>query len=106
VQTQQLIAFVVDKIDDMKAKDIVQLNVSGKSTETECLVVCTGTSNRHTRSVAAHLVVEAKKAGLHILGVEGEKTGEWVLVDLGEVVVHVMLDESRSFYQLEKLWAA
>jgi ribosome-associated protein len=56
--------------------------------------------------VAAYLVVEAKKAGLHILGVEGEKNGEWVLVDLGEVVVHVMLDESRSFYQLEKLWAA
>lgn len=106
MQTQQLIAFVIDKVDDMKAKNIVQLDVTGKSTETECMVICSGTSNRHTRSVAGYLVQEAKKAGLHILGVEGERTGDWVLIDLGEVVVHVMLEESRGFYQLEKLWAA
>ena len=87
MQTQQLIAFVIDKVDDMKAKNIVQLDVTGKSTETECMVICSGTSNRHTRSVAGYLVQEAKKAGLHILGVEGERTGDWVLIDLGEVVV-------------------
>jgi ribosome-associated protein len=97
---------VVDKLDDMKGRDIIQLDMKGKSSETEFMVICSGTSNRHTRSVAAYLVNEARKAGLHILGTEGDRSGEWVLIDLGDVVVHVMQEESRQFYQLEKLWAA
>ena len=106
MHSQQLVAFVVDKLDDMKGRDIIQLDMKGKSSETEFMVICSGTSNRHTRSVAAYLVNEARKAGLHILGTEGDRSGEWVLIDLGDVVVHVMQEESRQFYQLEKLWAA
>jgi ribosome-associated protein len=106
VQTNELIAFILDKIDDMKAKDIVSLDVRNTSNVAEYMVVCSGTSNRHTRSVVDHLHKEAKKAGICVLGIEGEKSGEWVLIDLGDVVVHVMQEETRQFYQLEKLWAA
>ncbi|MBN8446544.1 MAG: ribosome silencing factor [Rheinheimera sp.] len=106
MNTNELMAFVADKLDDMKGRDIVKLDVKGKSTETDWMIVCSGTSNRHTRSVAAYVITEAKKAGIAVLGTEGDKSGEWVLIDLGQVVVHVMLEESRNFYQLEKLWAA
>jgi len=104
VQTNELVAFVADKIDDMKARDIVTLDVRGKSSVTNFMVICSGTSNRHTKSIAGYLATEVKKAGVQPLGIEGEASGEWVLLDLGDVVVHVMLDESRNFYQLEKLW--
>ncbi len=106
VHSEQLAAFVVDKLDDMKGRDIIQLDVKGKSSETEFMVICSGTSNRHTRAVAGYLINEARKAGLHIIGTEGDRSAEWVLIDLGDVVVHVMQEESRQFYQLEKLWAA
>jgi ribosome-associated protein len=104
VQTNELVAFVADKIDDMKARDIVTLDVRGKSSVTNFMVICSGTSNRHTKSIAGYLTTEVKKMGLQPLGIEGEASGEWVLLDLGDVVVHVMLEESRNFYQLEKLW--
>lgn len=104
MQTNELVAFVTDKIDDMKARDIVTLDVQGKSSVTNFMVICSGTSNRHTKSIAGYLATEIKKIGVQPLGIEGEASGEWVLLDLGEVVVHVMLEESRNFYQLEKLW--
>ena len=106
MHSEQLAAFVVDKLDDMKGRDITQLDVKGKSSETEFMVICSGTSNRHTRAVAGYLISEARRAGLHIIGTEGDRSAEWVLIDLGDVVVHVMQEESRQFYQLEKLWAA
>jgi ribosome-associated protein len=105
VQAQELLAFVLDKLDDMKAKDIVSLDVREKSNVTDSMVICSGTSNRHTRSIADHLAKEAKKAGISVLGIEGSGSGEWVLIDLGDVIAHVMQEESRSFYQLEKLWS-
>ncbi|MFT6330537.1 MAG: ribosome-associated protein [Bermanella sp.] len=88
----------------MKARDIVQINVEGKSTVTDTLIVCSGNSKKHVSSIAENLVVEMKSADIPPLSVEGKQTGEWVLVDLGNIVVHVMRDESRDFYQLEKLW--
>ena len=106
MHSEQLAAFVVDKLDDMKGRDTIQLDVKGKSSETEFMEICSGTSNRHTRAVAGYLISEARKAGLHIIGTEGDRSAEWVLIDLGDVVVHVMQEESRQFYQLEKLWAA
>ncbi len=106
MHSHQLAAFVVDKLDDMKGRDIIQLDVQGKSSETDFMVICSGTSNRHTRSVAGYLISEARKAGVQVLGTEGDRAGEWVLIDLGDVVVHVMQTETRQFYQLEKLWAA
>ncbi|WP_333608968.1 ribosome silencing factor [Arsukibacterium sp.] len=106
MQTQQLVDFITDKLDDIKGRDIVTIDVRGKSSVTEFMIVCSGTSNRHTKSVAGYVANEIKKQGIQPLGIEGETTGEWVLLDLGEVIVHVMLEESRSFYQLEKLWSA
>lgn len=106
MQTTELVSFIQDKIDDMKGRDIITLDVRGKSSITEFMIVCSGTSNRHTKSIADHVAQEAKKAGIPPLGIEGETSGEWVLLDLGDVVVHVMLEESRNFYQLEKLWSA
>ncbi len=106
MQTSELVTFIQDKIDDMKGRDVVVLDVRGKSSITEFMIICSGTSNRHTRSIAEHVAHEVKNAGLQPLGIEGENSGEWVLLDLGDVVVHVMMEESRSFYQLEKLWGA
>lgn len=101
---QQLKAFVVEKIEDLKGRDIIDLDVSGKSSVTDNMIICSGNSKRHVISIAENLVVEAKKADYPPLGIEGKELGDWVLVDLGNVVVHVMQDEARDFYQLEKLW--
>jgi ribosome-associated protein len=101
---QQLKAFVVEKIEDLKGRDIIDLDVSGKSSVTDAMIICSGNSKRHVISIAENLVVEAKKADYAPLGIEGKEVGDWVLVDLGNVVVHIMQDEARDFYQLEKLW--
>ena len=106
MQTTELVSFIQDKIDDLKGRDIVTLDVRGKSSITEFMIICSGTSNRHTKSIADYVAVEVKKAGIETLGIEGQTSGEWVLLDLGDVVVHVMLEETRGFYQLEKLWSA
>lgn len=95
---------MIDKIEDMKARDIVVIDLTGKSTVTDTLVICSGNSKRHVSSIAANLIKESKLAGHPPLGVEGKENGEWVLVDLGDIVAHVMQDETRDFYQLEKLW--
>jgi ribosome-associated protein len=96
--------FVMDKADDMKARDIIVLDVSEKSSVTSTFIICSGNSKRHVSSIADNVIVECKRADHAPLSVEGKSEGEWVLVDLGEVVLHVMQDESRDFYQLEKLW--
>ncbi|GLS83568.1 ribosome silencing factor [Paraferrimonas haliotis] len=105
MENSQLKDFVVDKIDDLKAKDIVTLDVSEKSSVTDFMVICSGTSKTHVKSIAEYLVVEAKKADMQPLGIEGRESSEWVLVDLGGVILHVMQDQTRDFYQLEKLWS-
>ncbi|MEH0833064.1 ribosome silencing factor [Pectobacterium cacticida] len=104
MQGQTLQDFVIDKIDDLKAQDIVALNVKGKSSITDYMVICTGTSTRHVVSIAEHVVQASRAAGLIPLGIEGENTADWVVVDLGDVMVHVMQEESRQLYELEKLW--
>lgn len=96
--------FVVEQLDDMKARDIRVIDVKGRSSVADCMVVCSGDSSRHVNAIAQNLVTQIKKQNLTYLGVEGQKIAEWVLIDLGEVIVHVMQDESRDFYQLEKLW--
>lgn len=100
----ELKKFVIDKIEDLKGRDIIDLNVAGKSTVTDTMLVCSGNSKRHVVSIAENVILEAKNAGHPPMSVEGQDTGEWVLVDLGEIIVHVMQDETRDFYQLEKLW--
>ena len=92
-------------LDDLKAQDILTLDVQDQSTFTDMMVICTGTSRRHVMAIVDELVLRAKKAGVRILGVEGSKLAEWVLIDLGDVVVHVMRRAAREFYDLERFWA-
>ena len=89
---------------EMKAKDSVEIDVRGKTSIADFLVVVSGTSTRHVKSIADEVVQFAKKCGVMPLGVEGEREAEWVLVDLGDVIVHVMLPRVREFYALERLW--
>lgn len=105
VQGTELKDFVIDKIDDLKAKNITVLDVSKQSTITDTMIICTGTSKTHVRSIAEHVVVSAKDAGEQPLGVEGRDSSEWVLVDLGSVILHVMQEQTRAYYELEKLWS-
>lgn len=102
---QSLQDFIIDKIDDLKGKDIVTLDVRGKSSITDYMIVCTGTSIRHVSSIAEHLLDEAKKHGLLVLGSEGQNDADWVVVDMDSVIVHIMQEETRQLYELEKLWS-
>lgn len=95
---------VIDALDDLKGVDIQTIDVRGKSSVTDVLVIASGKSTRQVKALADSVVVKVKEAGLTPLGVEGERESNWVLVDLGDVVVHVMLPETRDFYNLEKLW--
>jgi ribosome-associated protein len=95
---------VVDALEDLKAVNIVTLDVTGLTDVMDFLIIASGTSNRHVKSLANNVCMEAKRQELRPLGVEGEDAGEWVLVDFGEVVVHVMLPATRDFYDLERLW--
>ncbi len=104
MQPQQLTNFLIDKADDMKALDIITLDVQDKSSITDCMIICTGTSKRHVISIADHVASEAKKSGLEPLGLDGENEGEWVVLDMGSTMLHVMQEEHRALYQLEKLW--
>lgn len=105
MQAEQLRDLVVDALDDLKAVNTVTLDVTGLTDVMDFLVVASGTSNRHVKSLADNVCVKAKKQGQPPIGVEGEDAGEWVLVDFGDVVVHVMLPATRDFYDLERLWS-
>jgi len=104
MQAEQLIKLVEKALYDLKARDLTILDVRGKSSVTDYMVIASGSSNRHVRSAAESVVTAAKAAGEHPIGVEGADAGEWVLVDLGDVVVHVMQPITRAFYDLERLW--
>ncbi|MBA3988057.1 ribosome silencing factor [Aliidiomarina maris] len=104
MQGQNLRDFVVDKIEQIKARDITIIDVTKKSDVADFLIVCSGNSKTHVRSIANHVALEAKHQGFAAIGIEGELDSEWVLVDFGDVVLHVMQDATRDFYQLEKLW--
>ncbi|WP_237385942.1 ribosome silencing factor [Xenorhabdus sp. Sc-CR9] len=105
LQGTELQQFVIDKLEDSKAQDIVSIDVRGKSSITDCMVICTGTSSRHLMSVADNLVDDCRQAGIMPLGVEGQGISDWIVVDLGEIIVHVMQEDSRRMYELEKLWS-
>ncbi len=105
MEAEQLTHLVQEALDDLKAVNPVTLEVSALTDVMDYLVIASGTSNRHVKSLADNVAQEAKKEGVRPLGVEGEDAGEWVLVDFGDVVVHVMLPATRDFYDLERLWA-
>ena len=105
MNSEQLCTLVVDALDDIKAKDITRLDVRDMTTVTDYMIVASGTSNRHVQALVENVAEKAKAAGHKPLGIEGEEGGEWVLLDLQDALVHVMLPKVREFYNLEKLWS-
>jgi ribosome-associated protein len=101
----EVAALVVRAIEDLKGQEIVRLDVRKLTDVMDYLVIATGTSSRHVKSIADNVVDALRKAGERPLGIEGADVGEWILVDFGSVVVHVMGAEPRRFYAIEKLWA-
>jgi ribosome-associated protein len=101
---QDLVKVVEHALDEMKAVNVRVLDVRKLTDIMETMIIASGASDRHVRSIADRVVEEAKKAGHRPMGVEGERDGEWVLVDLQDVVVHIMLPRVREFYRLESLW--
>ena len=104
MNSEQLCTLVVDALDDIKAQDITTLDVRKMTTVTDYMIVASGTSNRHVQALVENVAEKAKEAGHKPIGVEGEEGGEWVLLDLQDALVHVMLPKVREFYNLEKLW--
>lgn len=96
---------VLESLDDIKAVDVVCIDVRDKTELTDYMILVSGTSNRHVKSIANNVVVDAKAAGFMPLGIEGLDEGEWVLLDLTDVVVHMMLPSAREFYDIERLWS-
>jgi len=105
MNSEQLSALVSDALDDTKATDIAWLDVRDMTSVTDYMIVASGTSNRHVRALAENAADKAREAGYRPIGIEGEEGGEWVLLDLQDVLVHVMLPKVREFYNLEKLWS-
>jgi ribosome-associated protein len=100
----RLAEVVTAALDDLKAQNVAVLDVTGLTDVADTIVIASGSSDRHVKSLAGRVLERAREAGFRPLGVEGEREGEWVLVDLQDVIVHVMLPRVREFYALEKLW--
>ncbi len=104
MNTKQLCDLAVDALEDIKGMDIKVLDVMNKSSVTDIMIFASGNTSRQVKALANSVADKAKKAGSPALGVEGDEGNEWVLVDLGDVVVHIMQPTIREFYNLEKLW--
>lgn len=105
MNSNELADLVVTALDDLKGIDITTIDVREKTTVTDTLVIASGTSERHIRALADRVIDNVREAGMKPIGVEGDKGADWVLIDLGDVVVHVMHPDRRDFYNLEKLWS-
>jgi ribosome-associated protein len=103
---ETLLAAVLGSLDDAKAEDIVAIDIRGKTPIADHMVVCSGRSQRHVGAIAEHLLQDLKDGGFGTAAVEGQPACDWVLVDTGDVIVHVFRPEVRQFYNIEKMWAA
>lgn len=104
MELEEMKQAVVAALEDIKARDIVVLDVQKLTSMTDCMILASGDSNRQTRALANNVQEKLKEKGAHVLGVEGEENGEWILVDLGSVIVHIMIPAVREYYNLEQLW--
>jgi len=104
MQVEELRDLAINTLDEMKANDIKVLDVRGKTSITDIMIIASGTSSRHVKALAETVAFQAKEAGEAPLGIEGATEGDWALIDLNGVVVHVMQPKVRDFYQLERLW--
>ena len=102
--TEALLKLVQTVLDDRKGQDIVTMDVRGKTSFTDYMVLVTGTSDRHLKSLCSYVEEKAKEQGFKALGTEGDLGSDWILLDLGDVIVHAMTAQAREYYQLEKLW--
>lgn len=106
MNTPELLAISLDALDDLKAQNVQAFDTTALTNLFERVIICNGTSNRQTRALANHVREKVKEAGGEVLSIEGEETGEWVLVDMGSVVAHIMQPTIRDYYRLEELWGA
>jgi ribosome-associated protein len=104
MQTEALLALVQGELNERKALDLTVLDVRDKTSFTDYMIVVTGTSNRHLKALCDYVEIKVKENGVMPLGVEGDMTSDWVLLDLGDVIVHAMTAQAREYYTLEKLW--
>ncbi len=104
MQVDEVLAIVTQILDERKAENVVTIDVMGKSSFTDYMVIATGTSSRHIKALCNYVSMALKEKGIMPLGTEGNQDSEWVLVDFGDVILHVMTAQSREYYQLEKLW--
>lgn len=104
MEIKDIVALSINALEDVKGKNIVSLDTTKLTSLFAHLIVCTGDSNRQVKALANNVAVELKAAGVDIVGTEGHESGEWVLVDAGDVVVHVMLPAVRDYYDIEALW--
>ena len=105
MDSKELSELIVDTLEEVKGRDIVKLDVRDLTTVTDYMIVASGTSNRHVKALAEAVAEKTRAAGRRPAGIEGEEGSEWVLLDLGEALVHVMRPRVREFYNLEKLWS-
>jgi ribosome-associated protein len=105
LDTEETLRLVLARLDDMKAEDTITIDLRGKSAIADFMVVTSGRSNRHVGSVADRVLEDLHKAGIRQVRVEGMPLCDWVLIDAGDVIVHVFRPEARAFYNLEKMWA-
>jgi len=105
LQPEAIKKFALQALEELKSENVVVLDVRNYANFTDYMIFASGKSTRHVKSIANEVIEAAKQANLRPLGVEGEDVGEWVLVDLGDVIVHIMLPDTRQFYELEKLWS-
>ena len=103
---ERALHLVLTSLEDSKAEDIVTINIAGKSALGDYMVVVSGRSNRHVMAIADHLLTDLKDEGFGTARVEGQEGGDWILIDTGDIIVHVFRPEIREFYNIEKMWAA
>ncbi|MBX9587460.1 MAG: ribosome silencing factor [Gammaproteobacteria bacterium] len=106
MEPEQLKQLVLSVLDDYKALNVVEIDVRKLTSIADTMIICSGTSTRHLKTMSEQVVKRAKENGVIPLGVEGEDSAEWILVDLSDVIVHIMQPSAREFYSLEKLWTA